>query len=77
MRGLTLSKETCKVKLLEKVGELGTPKAYQFHHPDTHKDVWIPRSLVEHVSRSGLRDKEGFRSVVVEVEEWFIEKEGL
>lgn len=57
-----------------------TEKAYLFStFPKGHKDareVWVPRSLVHHVSRE--REYPGeWRECVVDVEEWFADRESL
>lgn len=58
-----------------------TPKAYIFStFPKGHKDAkqqWIPRSVIHHISREPAADLSQFPRCVVEVEEWFLDKNNL
>lgn len=65
-----------RVKLMAREDRPGTQLAYQFHRPENKETVWVPRSLVEHVSYD-KPDVEGWRIVWVDVAEWFAEKESL
>lgn len=57
-----------------------TDKAHLFttlpiSHPD-HKEVWIPRSQIKHVSYDPAKPGEQ-RRAIVEATEWILEKKGL
>jgi len=54
----------------------GTEKAWEFWRQSGHR-IFIPKSVVSHISQTGLYDTSDFCAVQVEVEEWFAEKEGL
>ena len=67
-----------KVHLYRCINKPGTEKAYQFRRRDKgEKEIWIPKSLISHVSQIGLPDQYGFSLVTVDVEDWFAEKEDL
>jgi len=51
-----------------------TEKAFHFRVVD--RKVWVPRSLIKSCVK-GPPDKKGHRECVVDVEEWFAEKNGL
>lgn len=72
--------ETRKVRLMQRQDKPGTAKAALFMDPVTKKDVWIPLSVLHHVSREiSLEEfKEGgLFDCVVEVDEWFADDRGL
>lgn len=57
----------------------GTDKAYVFcESPSERKEraIWIPRSLIHHVSRD-VPDANGWQRCVIEVEEWWLDKNKL
>ena len=70
-------KDTRKV-ILWQVG--GTEKAYLFStfpKGDANaKQIWIPKSLICHISRDPVRPNE-WQRCTVEVEEWFLDKNEL
>ncbi len=47
--------------------------------PDDHdgKIVWVPRSVVNHVSWPAPADEDGWRKGIFDVQEWFANKENL
>jgi len=51
-----------------------TEKARQFMVNE--RLIWIPRSVVKCITK-GPPDKQGQRVCVLDVEDWFCEKEGL
>lgn len=68
---------TRKVRLFAHVNSIDTEKARAFHLPENReKRVWIPRSLTHHVTRNRA-DVAGYMECLVEVEEWFADKEDL
>ena len=67
---------TRRVKLRQWDKRRGTEKAHLFIEPNTLQELWIPKSLVHHISRD-MPDVNGIRSCVVDVEEWFADKEDL
>ena len=67
---------TRRVRLKQWDKRRGTEKAHLFIDPNTLQELWIPRSLVSHISRD-MPDTQGIRSCTVEVEDWFADKENL
>jgi hypothetical protein len=65
-----------KVRLLQDINDTGTEKSHKFLDINTKDPVWIPRSLVYHISRD-KPDTQGLRVCVAEVEDWFAEREEL
>jgi hypothetical protein len=71
--------ETRKV-VLWKVG--GTPKAHLFSTlpkgDKSGKTIWVPRSLITHCSQDGVPPGvDEWPRCIVEVEEWFLNKNDL
>lgn len=65
------------VNLLSRDDDPGTEKAYKFFRPEKKTEVvWVPRSLVNHVSKN-MPDLEGFRLCRVDVQDWFADKNNL
>lgn len=67
---------TMNVILFECQDSRHTDKAYEFHRPEDKSSIWIPKSLVDHVSRDPW-GTDGFRRCTVAVQEWFALKENL
>lgn len=65
-----------KVRLFSNVHSLDTEKAYRFTQPILHTTIWVPRSVVHHISR-GPQDYSGRQECLVEVDDWFAEKNDL
>jgi len=40
------------------------------------REVWIPRSLTKNITKF-FPDKNSYRECTLDVEDWFLEKEGL
>lgn len=59
------------------ISKPGSDKAFKFVRRDTGADVWIPKSVIRHISQRTVPDANGLALVLVDVEDWFAEKEGL
>jgi len=44
---------------------------------ENYETVWIPRSLIHHISRDLKNEEQNVTPCIVEVEEWFLEKNDL
>ena len=55
----------------------GTDKAYKFVRRDNDETIWIPLSVLSHISQRTVPDKAGMCLVIVAVEDWFVEKNDL
>jgi len=75
---MDMSKETRSVKLWQ-IGS--SAKAYHFStfakNDLSARQLWIPRSVISHVSWLTGPDEERGQECLVEIEEWFCEKEDL
>jgi len=66
-----------QVNLLRHKDKPGTEKAYLFARRFPKPEVWIPVSVISHVSQKTIPDKDGFCQVVVTVEDWFAREHNL
>lgn len=56
----------------------GSEKAYKFfNHIFAMQTVWIPKSVIKHISRDPFPDQEDMLMCSIEVEDWFAEKNNL
>lgn len=39
--------------------------------------VWLPRSMIEHITRFPQKEPDGWPEIHVKMQEWFAEKKGL
>jgi len=73
-----MNTETTRVKLW-RCGM--SDKAMQFFvlppGTDGNRSVWIPRSVIHHVSTLPPDGRSAFTPCLVDVEDWFVEKEDL
>ncbi len=53
-----------------------TEKARQFKVSGKEQPVWIPRSVVKTITKFAP-DQNGHRECILDVEDWFADKEGL
>jgi hypothetical protein len=65
-----------KVKLLQHESRPETELAFKFRRPNGNENVYVPKSVISHISREAP-DSSGWRIVYVEVKDWFAEKEDL